>query len=289
VVGTGETTDRVINLAGTTGGGTIDQSGTGLLQLTSAFTATGAGVKTLTLQGSTGGTGEIAGAIVDNSSTNKTSVTKAGTGTWTLSGSNTYTGATIVNAGTLLVNGSLAAGSAVAVNGGATLGGTGTVNGLVTVAGGATSAAQGSIDLRDNAIGTLALNGGLTLGGGTAGNLSNLFFDLGTTVGANDVISITGTPTINTGGGTLAFAALGSLTPGDYTLITATTGSALGTSAFTLASSTITAGATTYDLSLSKSTGTAEILSVISIPEPATISLAAMMGLGLLGMRRRRA
>src|SRR4029077_16656429 len=70
--GTGETTDRVINLAGTTGGVTIDQSGTGLLKFTSALTATGAGSKTLTLQGSTAGTGEIAGAIVDNSGTNKT-------------------------------------------------------------------------------------------------------------------------------------------------------------------------------------------------------------------------
>ncbi|MFA4945897.1 MAG: autotransporter-associated beta strand repeat-containing protein, partial [Lentisphaeria bacterium] len=39
--GAGETTDRVINLAGTTGGATIDQSGTGLLKFTSAFTATG--------------------------------------------------------------------------------------------------------------------------------------------------------------------------------------------------------------------------------------------------------
>lgn len=99
--GAGETTDRVINLAGTTGGATLDQSGSGRLKFASAFTATGGGAKTLTLQGSTAGAGEIAAAIVDNSAANKTSVVKTGTSTWALSGTNTYTGTTTVNAGTL--------------------------------------------------------------------------------------------------------------------------------------------------------------------------------------------
>lgn len=43
--GTGDTTNRVIDLAGTTGGVTIDQSGTGNLKFTSAFTASGNGQK----------------------------------------------------------------------------------------------------------------------------------------------------------------------------------------------------------------------------------------------------
>lgn len=103
-IGSGETTDRAIDLAGTTQGGRIEQSGTGLLKFTSAFTATGAGSKTLTLQGSTAGTGEIGGAIADNSGANKTSLIKAGSGTWTLSGANTYTGTTAVNGGTLKLN-----------------------------------------------------------------------------------------------------------------------------------------------------------------------------------------
>jgi fibronectin-binding autotransporter adhesin len=136
--GTAQNTNRVINLAGTTGGGVIDQSGTGLLKFTSALTATGAGAKTLTLQGSSAGTGEISAAIVDSSSA--TAVTKTGTNTWSLSGTNTYTGATTVSAGSLLVTGSLAAGSAVAVNGTGTLGGTGTVNGTITMAAGGTIA-----------------------------------------------------------------------------------------------------------------------------------------------------
>ncbi len=97
--GTAQTTDRVIQLAGSTGGATIDQSGTGLLKFSSALTSTSAGSKTLTLQGSTAGTGELGGAIVDGTGT--VNVTKSGTGTWYLSGTNTYTGATTISSGTL--------------------------------------------------------------------------------------------------------------------------------------------------------------------------------------------
>lgn len=106
--GTGETTDRVLNLAGTGFGGTLEQSGTGLLHFTSNLTATGTGPKVLTLQGSTAGTGQISGAIVNGNGT--TSVTKAGTGTWTLSGANTYTGTTTISSGTLSASNIVVAG-----------------------------------------------------------------------------------------------------------------------------------------------------------------------------------
>ena len=75
--GNGETTNRVVDLAGTTGGSTITQSGTGLLKFTSNFTATGAGSKTLTLNGSTAGTGEILGQIVNNTGSNATTLSTA--------------------------------------------------------------------------------------------------------------------------------------------------------------------------------------------------------------------
>lgn len=125
--GPGETTDRVIQLAGTTGGAILSQTGTpggiattrgtsGLLKFTSDISIPGSGAgdnrKTLTLThvsssatGTNPGSGEISGSIGDsltgNTAQRATSITKAGSGTWTLSGSNTYTGTTRVQAGTL--------------------------------------------------------------------------------------------------------------------------------------------------------------------------------------------
>jgi autotransporter-associated beta strand protein len=63
------------------------------------------------------------------------SLTKNGTGTLTLSGSNTYTGNTVLLAGALLVNNTTGSGTGtgpVTVSGG-TLGGKGTISGAVTV------------------------------------------------------------------------------------------------------------------------------------------------------------
>ena len=133
-VGTGETTDRVVNLR-STAGGTIEQAGTGLLKFTSDFTATGASTKTLTLTGSTVGIGELAGAVVDNSATNKTNLAKSGTGTWVLGGTNTYTGTTLVSAGSLVVNGSIASPAALTISSGARLAGSGSISSPVTVTG----------------------------------------------------------------------------------------------------------------------------------------------------------
>jgi autotransporter-associated beta strand protein len=69
-------------------------------------------------------------------------VVKVGTGTWILTGVNTYTGGTIVNAGTLLVNDPGTVG-AVTVNPGGTLGGTGTT-GPVTLSPGVNVSPGGS-------------------------------------------------------------------------------------------------------------------------------------------------
>ena len=104
--GSGHSTDRVVNLVGTTGGATLDASGSGALVFTSAFTATGAGAKTLTLTGTSTADNEIGGAIVNNGG--PTSLTKSGTGKWILSGANTFTGATIVSDGLLTLSNSLA-------------------------------------------------------------------------------------------------------------------------------------------------------------------------------------
>lgn len=101
--GSGEVSNRVFTFQGGYGtpGMVIDQSGSGLLKLTGNTASIASVPKTLTLQGSTGGTGEFAG-ILSNSGTT-TSLTKSGTGTWTVSGANTHTGVTSLNAGTLAI------------------------------------------------------------------------------------------------------------------------------------------------------------------------------------------
>jgi autotransporter-associated beta strand protein len=112
--GTGETTDRVINLAGTTGGATLTQSGaSGNLLFTSDPTVTGVGTKTLTLNGSTAATAEFAGQIIDNSGADLTLVAKNGSGSWTLSGNNLYTGGTNVTGGVLILGSANALGSVI--------------------------------------------------------------------------------------------------------------------------------------------------------------------------------
>ncbi|MFN6017057.1 MAG: beta strand repeat-containing protein, partial [Verrucomicrobiota bacterium] len=134
------TTDRQVFLQGLQAGAdaVLDQSGTGLLKFTSALGSANSNnnvTRTLTLQGSTAGTGEFAGVIANqDTATGKiTALTKAGTGTWTLSANNTYTGNTTVSEGTLAINGSVA--GAVAVNSGATLQGSGSIGGALSVSG----------------------------------------------------------------------------------------------------------------------------------------------------------
>ena len=101
--GSGETTDHVFDLQGTTGSVTIDTTaGTGPIVITGNVTASGAGSKTLTLTG--GNNDNIQGIISDNSAVNTTSIVKTGGGTWILSGANTYSGGTTIRNGTLSVS-----------------------------------------------------------------------------------------------------------------------------------------------------------------------------------------
>jgi autotransporter-associated beta strand protein len=95
--GPGETTDRIIDLAGTTGGGTIQNDGTGPLVFTSDLNATNTGIKTLTLTGANTGNNTFSGKIANGSST--VAVTKGGAGTWILSGANTHSGGTTLSSG----------------------------------------------------------------------------------------------------------------------------------------------------------------------------------------------
>ena len=243
--GTGETTDRVLNLAGTTGGATITQSGaSGLLKFTSNLTATGNGAKTLTLQGSTAGTGEIAGAIVN--STGTTGVTKAGTGTWTLSGANTYTGATTVSAGTLTAGSTSAFGSSSAVTlantAGVTLNLNGNANTIGSLAGGGTTGGNvtlGSATLTTGGANTSTSFAGVISGTGGLVKAGSGTFTLS---GAN---TYTGATTVNVGtlalGASNVLADTSNVVLGGGTLAAATFSDTIGTLSLT-ANSSITLG-----------------------------------------------
>ena len=101
-LGEGETTDRAIDMAGTTGSAIIEQSGGGLLKFTSDVIFSGIGNKTLQLDGNTDGVGELAGVLANGEgAVNK--LVKTGTGKWIVSGANTYSGETEVQNGTLVL------------------------------------------------------------------------------------------------------------------------------------------------------------------------------------------
>jgi autotransporter-associated beta strand protein len=223
--GTGATTDRPVDLAGNTGGATIDTTGASgaLIFDAPAFTATGSGAKTLTLAGTSVAAHEIASVIVDSGG-GATAVTKSGTGTWLLSGANTFTGVTTISAGTLKLGSTSAlgtsagatnisvAGAALDLNGftlttadALTLRGTGissagaltnssasavTYNGLLTL-GAAASIIASNGDIALTHTGTITgATYGLTLGGTATG--STLAGLLGTTSGT---LTKTGTGT----------------------------------------------------------------------------------------------
>lgn len=261
--GGAQDTNRVINLAGTTGGATLDQSaGSGLLKFTSAFTATGVGSKTLTLTGSTAGTGEISGIIANNTTTgsttlaanyaanattitlasvdglaagqtitiagisrtiasinpgtkvvtldagaattavtagasitsaaltNRTSVAKSGSGTWTLSGANTYTGGTTLQGGTLVVGNSAAFGTgAIAVTGNAKITNNNGFANNISISSGATLTLGPSNFVFNAVSGVISGDGGLTVNNNVRLTGDNTF--KGNFLGTGGFITIT--------------------------------------------------------------------------------------------------
>jgi fibronectin-binding autotransporter adhesin len=123
--GSGSSSDRVIDVAdgpGATGAtGIIDASGSGPLNLSGgAICENAAGGapsgSQLVLQGA--GSGSESGAIVNGGSINVLSLVKTGSGTWSLSGANTYTGTTTINGGQLAISGAIASSTALSISGG---------------------------------------------------------------------------------------------------------------------------------------------------------------------------
>jgi len=100
--GDGDTSNRRIDLVGTTGGGTITNNGTGALNLSGGVLNAGSGAKTFTLSGTSTDLNTLSG-IIQEGGNGALAVSKSGAGTWVLSGANTYTGATTINGGILVV------------------------------------------------------------------------------------------------------------------------------------------------------------------------------------------
>jgi len=164
-------------VSGTGGNGLALQADGGLLVLNGSISTT-LSSRGVELNGA--GAGLINGSITNGTGNVAFTVTKDGSGTWTLAGNNTYSGATTVSSGALMVNGAIGSG-AVSVASGATLGGNGTVNGAVT------------------------LNGTLAPGGNTVGILNTAaetwnsggvcVFSLNnaTNMGSSDLVNLAGT------------------------------------------------------------------------------------------------
>ncbi|MBB3237327.1 autotransporter-associated beta strand repeat-containing protein [Phyllobacterium endophyticum] len=114
--GAGDTTNRLFTLsAGTT---FVESSGTGAVVFTDTGPVTLAGLnqaRTIALGGTNTGNNTLAGSI-GNAGTGVTTLAKNDSGTWVLTGNNTFTGNTVINNGNLMVGNGGTSGNAGAGN-----------------------------------------------------------------------------------------------------------------------------------------------------------------------------
>ena len=267
-----------------TGPGSLNKIGSGVLALAGSNSYTGTTmVTTGTLQIGNGGSGEcLASPAVSNSSvvvfnhadgltysgviSGNGSVVKNGSGTLSLTGSNAYTGSTTVSQGKLVVDGWLT-NSAVSVSGGS-LGGRGYLRSVTVNAGG--TLAPGDPQ------GVMQLSGSLVLLSGAA-----MDFELDGSP-TDDEVSLPSRILFlhNQQFSDFAFTPLAGFGPGSYTLIVA--GSVSGN----LASNSGMVGGYPATLAVSNND-----LVLTVVPEPSTLTLlgSALLGIGVVYLRRRKA
>ena len=273
------------NLKSLAGGGAIYNS----------MTTGNATASILTINGTTGTT-NFSGVIGNGPGTGALSVTKNGSSTQILSGTNIYTGATTISAGTLQVGvlgiGSTASGSAVSVNGStAVLAGTGTINGATTL----TSGTLKPGDSAGDSVGTLNFNSLTYVGGKTEIQISG-----GLDTSANrDQINVTNALTLSNGSNfNISFSGFtplsgtsytwdildwGSLTQGGFNA--GTDGGTGGTNGNFVLPDISGVSGSTWTTSSFLTNGQISIVS--NVPEPSRMILL-FVGIAALFMRRRR-
>ena len=292
------------------GSGSLTKSNNGTVTLTGSNSYQGG---TSVIAGSlVGDTGSLQGSIAVSSGTltfdqatsgtysgvmsGSGSLTKAGAGAVTLSGTSGHSGATSVSAGSLLVNGRLT-NSAVTVGNGATLGGGGTIDTLVTaLAGGTISPGNspglltlGSLDLEVGSATLLEI-----LGSGSTAGIAGIDYDQ---------LLVTGSGGLGLGGTlTLAFGNLSDFADGTiFDLFgftgtpTGSFGSVLATGIGSYAAATFTndgtgiwtSGTLANDQVLTFTQSTGELAITAAVPEPLAWALA-VVGVGSAAWMARR-
>ncbi len=246
--GSGDTTDRLFTLS--TGTSFIESSGTGpvVFSNTGSATYTGSGARTLALGGTNTGLNTMGGAIIDGPG-GTTTVAKNDSGTWALTGNNSFTGNTVINNGNLMIGnggttGNAGAGNVIVANPTSTLSlnrsdtftFAGTLSGpgkLAQIGTGTSVLTSSGNQIAATAIsaGTLQVNGGLTTPTIAMTGTSSLTVNGAVGAAAGTTSTITGdagASTINIGTGTLT--ANGDLGGGNDTVnLTGTLNTGAGT------------------------------------------------------------
>ena len=143
------------------------------------------------------------------------SLVKAGTGTLTLSGANTFVGATALNTGTLLVNGSLA--GSTTVSSGATLGGTGTVHAVSVASGGLVNPGTGGVGTLSGSTMDFSAGGTLLLAVPTISSYGALSLTGTLSLGGASILKLSSVPTAS--GGPITVTSCGSISGTAFTYI----------------------------------------------------------------------
>ncbi|WFB35943.1 autotransporter-associated beta strand repeat-containing protein [Kiritimatiellota bacterium B12222] len=246
--------------------GARDVTVAGLNSANSNAVVENAGSGDATLRVYNGHDNSYAGTLRDGAS-GTLGLVKGGSGSLSLTGTNSYTGATDVIDGTLLINGSLAS-SSLSVESGATLGGSGSISGDVTILSG------GSIS-PGTSPGTLTLNDNLTLTDG-----ATLTFEAGDFITVGGILDLQDNWTLSLQSG---FADGGSTTLFSY-------GSLAGGVDLAPTFDTSNLGFSPSGALTLSDTGSSIILNGVSvIPEPSTgVMLLIAITTGCLFMRRQR-